>query len=79
MLKDCGLHRNTYYKYIKILIADSVIKEALFVDKRGSYKGYMVNPRLFRKHIDITRQALMISDYDQENVIILADRKVERI
>jgi len=77
LLVDIPLHRNTVNRAVNELIADNQIKPATLANNRGVYHGYMINPRLFRKNIDLDKRLDMIDDYDKEDVKIFTKVKVE--
>lgn len=78
-IKLSPIHRNTVNSMLHKLCDDGFIRTAKLVTVRGVYSGYMINPRLFRKGINLDRQLDMIDDWDKENCIILGNReKIEK-
>jgi hypothetical protein len=74
-IKLSHIHRNTVNSYLHILCDEGFIRSAKLVTVRGVYNGYMINPRLFRKGINLDRQLDMIDDWDKEVCIILGSRE----
>jgi len=77
MLVDIPLHRNTINNAINGLISDNQIKSAMMITNRGIQHGYMINPRLFRKNINLENRESLIDDYDKEDVKIFTKEKVD--
>jgi len=76
MLLDLPMHRNTLNIALNGLIADNQIKTATMINDRGIQHGYMINPRLFRKSINLENRADLMSDYEKEDVKIFTKVKV---
>jgi len=74
-IKLSHIHRNSVNSYLHSLCDDGFIRKAKLVTVRGFYDGYMINPRLFRKGINLDRQLDMMDDWDKEICIILGNRE----